>query len=228
MKNSAGFYATIDEACGLFKESLDAASHKELAAAEQLLDRAYRRLKEASGMSAVGSEAGPARMLAASYLLVAKNFHHLVGRSDKARLVAEKSVVLLENCGGADEEFFEALDLLARIALEDGEIKAYESLACQALAAAERLYGRWHPVIAKWMLHLGDARREQGDEAGARKIHQEAIEMVERAVGPEHELVAQLKELTGFDFAPPQAQPAQRPAESTVVAPAPPTIDVAR
>src|SRR4029077_8872738 len=69
-------------------------------------------------------------------------------------------------------------------------------------ATYEKVYGPWHPQLAKTLLNLGLARADLRQDEAARQLLERSVAITERALAPDHpQHVRALATLANFYFA---------------------------
>jgi serine/threonine-protein kinase len=105
------------------------------------------------------------------------------GDFERAIPVLRESVAMHRSVYGADHvNYADALDVLAAIYLEAGDIAGADSITEEALALRRTQLAPPHTQLSLSLANRGDALRERGDLAAAEPLLREAVEM-ERQLG---------------------------------------------
>ncbi|MEZ4360132.1 MAG: serine/threonine-protein kinase [Kofleriaceae bacterium] len=148
----------------------------------------YQQVLEVSGLAeAVAVAARPSAELSVRLGAAIGLVHHVHGAPAAARARLEAALQYAEReLGPEHPSVLVVLDLLGRVAAEDGRLADAQRLLERVVSVRERTLGKDHPLLARALDALGRVSLAQGkfDEAKAR--YERALAIWTQAFGPDH------------------------------------------
>ena len=134
---------------------------------------------------------------------IGATFRDLARFDDAARMAEPALALARSRYRGDDPVLAQAIEDLAQVQSDRGELDAAEPLYREALAMYQRLYRGDHEQVATALNNLASAREDSGDAKGAEPIARQALEMRRRLFQGDHEdLVESLNNLASILAAP--------------------------
>jgi tetratricopeptide (TPR) repeat protein len=113
-------------------------------------------------------------------------FHGRAAYSVAQRFHVRALAICEKELGPEHPDVAAALNNLALLLLDQGDLAGARLLLERALAIHEKALGPEHPDTATSLNSLASVLQEQGDLAGARPLRERAVAICEKALGPEH------------------------------------------
>jgi eukaryotic-like serine/threonine-protein kinase len=166
---------------GLFDAADPATARGAEVSARELLEQGVAQADQLAAEPAVQAE----------LLAVMARVHRALGSYDDARQLTERTLALRRTLDGPRSiGVADALNDLAVVLRQQGDMAGAEARHREALALRRTLLGREHIDIAESLSNLAIVLRTRGDLAGAEDAHREALAMQRRLLGPTHPGVA--------------------------------------
>jgi CHAT domain-containing protein len=136
--------------------------------------------------SVIGSE----HPLVATSLINLANLYYKQGQYEKAELLYQRSLAILEALGKDYPDVATSLNNLALLYDSQGQYEKAEPLYQRSLAILEKALGKDHPDVATSLNNLALLYNSQGQYDKSEALYKRSLAIVEKVLGKEHPDVA--------------------------------------